>query len=77
MSALAISANQPALKRVNSCSASQASMETVPTDFVDGFGSEEDETQEEVWGRMFPIGASFTAIGKSMEPSIFTNIHVP
>ena len=64
MSALAISAN-PALKRVNSCGASQASsMETVPTDLVDGCGSEEDDTQEEVWGRFFPIGSSFTTIGK-------------
>ena len=64
MSALAVSPNHPALKRVNSCGASQASsMETVPTDGVDGFYSEEDENQEEIWGRLFPIGASFSALG--------------
>ena len=66
MNALAISPNSP-LKRVQSCGASQysqaSSMETVPTDFVDGFGSEEDDSQEEVWGRLFPIGTSFTTMG--------------
>ena len=41
----------------------QSSMETVPTDFVDGFGSGEEETIEEPWGRLFPIGTSFTSLG--------------
>ena len=45
-----------------------SSMETVPTDFVDGYSSEEDGTaaasQSKVWGRLYPVGTSFTAIGR-------------
>ena len=41
-----------------------SSMETVPTDMVDGFGSDDDATEGPgVWGRLFPIGSSFTALG--------------
>ena len=42
-----------------------SSMETVPTDMVDGFGSDEDANVNDhvVWGRLFPIGSSFTALG--------------
>ena len=43
-------------------------METVPTDFVDGYSSEEDgagaASQSKVWGRLYPVGTSFTAIGR-------------
>ena len=47
-----------------SCSGSiPSSMETVPTDMVEGYGSDEDASNQAVWGRLFPIGASFSAIG--------------
>ena len=48
-----------------------SSMETVPCDFVDGFGSGEDEeSQDNPWGRLFPIGSSFTAVGMSVSVSL-------
>ena len=50
------------LKRTPSSGESiPSSMETVPTDFVDGYSSEE---EVDVWGRLFPIGPSFTAVGE-------------
>ena len=42
-------------------------METLPTqDVCDGDFSEEDESSQEsvVWGRLFPLGDSFVAVGK-------------
>lgn len=42
-----------------------SSMETVPADFIDGQFSEEDEEAEtDTWGRLFPLGESFVALGK-------------
>ncbi|XP_046579376.1 serine/threonine-protein kinase Chk2-like [Haliotis rubra] len=38
-----------------------SSMETLPSDMVDGEYSEEDD-MEETWGRLFPLGASFVAV---------------
>ena len=50
-----------------SCSGSiPSSMETVPTDMVEGYGSDEDASNQAVWGRLFPIGASFSAIGAAL-----------
>ncbi|XP_069135324.1 serine/threonine-protein kinase Chk2-like isoform X1 [Argopecten irradians] len=44
-------------------SSSTASMETVPADFIDGDFSEEDDSQDDdCWGKLFPLGQSFTAI---------------
>ena len=43
-------------------------METLPTqDVCDGDYSEEDESSQEVttWGRLFPLGDSFVAVGKT------------
>ena len=57
------------LSSVNSYSSSQgtaSSMETLPTqDLLDADLSEEDseENPSQLWGRFFPLGASFTAIG--------------
>lgn len=51
-----------------------SSMETVPTDMVDGFGSDEDATEADgpgVWGRLFPIGSSFTALDLVKEQYTF------
>ena len=48
-------------------------METLPTqDVCDGDFSEEDESSQEsvVWGRLFPLGESFVAVGK---PKYFTD----
>ena len=42
-------------------------MQTVPTDFIDGPDSEENEEKEEIWGRMFPLGSSFIAVGNCMK----------
>ena len=42
-------------------------MQTVPTDFIDAPDSEENEEKEEVWGRMFPLGSSFIAVGNYMK----------
>ena len=42
-------------------------MQTVPTDFIDAPDSEENEEKEEVWGRMFPLGSSFVAVGNCMK----------
>lgn len=39
-----------------------SSMETLPSDMVDGEYSEEDDA-EETWGRLFPLGSSFVAVG--------------
>ena len=39
-----------------------SSMETVPTDFVDAFSSG-DEDGAVAWGRLFPLGSSFTSVG--------------
>ncbi len=49
----------------SSSSSYPSSMETctLGMDLVDGFGSEGDEGAPEVWGRLFPIGRSFTALG--------------
>ena len=44
-----------------------SSMETLPTqDVTDGYEEEEPEQHEEIWGRLFPVGASFTALGRPM-----------
>ncbi len=63
-----MSNNTPRQRKHSGGSQSQASsMETVPTDFVDGYSSEEDGTgasqEQAVWGKLFPVGTSFTAIG--------------
>lgn len=37
----------------------------LPTqDVSDGYFSSEDEHSEEAWGRLFPLGESFLALGK-------------
>ena len=45
--------------------------ETIPTDFLDGFGvSQEtvDDPNEPIcWGRMFPLGTSFVAMGTHLK----------
>ena len=44
-------------------------METLPTqDVCDGDFSEEDESSQEtaVWGRLFPLGSSFVAVGETI-----------
>ena len=55
-------------QRRHSGGSQASSMETVPTDFVDGYSSEEDgaagASQSKVWGRLYPVGTSFTAIGR-------------
>jgi len=44
--------------------------ETVPADFLDGFDVTEEEDEENspkedvCWGRVFPLGSSFIAMGK-------------
>ena len=42
-------------------------MQTVPTDFIEAPDSEENEDEEEVWGRMFPLGSSFISVGNCMK----------
>jgi len=44
-------------------------METLPTqDVCDGYFSDEEESSQEsvAWGRLFPLGESFVALGKFM-----------
>ncbi|XP_063419076.1 serine/threonine-protein kinase Chk2-like [Mytilus trossulus] len=46
-------------------------MQTVPSDFIDGVDSEENDDNEEVWGRMFPLGSSFIAVDLTKEEYCF------
>lgn len=40
-----------------------SSMETVPTDFIDGDFSEEDDADETPWARLMPLGEGFVTVG--------------
>lgn len=47
--------------------------ETVPADFLDGFDETEEDDEETspkedvCWGRIFPLGSSFVAMGNFVE----------
>ena len=50
---------------LESASSSLPSTMDLPTqDVGDGYYSSEDEHSEEAWGRLFPLGESFSALGK-------------
>lgn len=50
----------------NTDSNPQSSMETVPSDFIDGdFSEEEDESQP--WAKLMPLGPGFVTVGTNGE----------
>lgn len=62
-----ISQPNQTLKRTPSGSGESipSSMETVPTDCMDPYSSGDEGTaDDDVWGRLFPIGPSFVALGE-------------
>ena len=44
-------------------SGSMDTIQTVPADYVDSYSDEDDAAEEETWGKLFPVGASFKTFG--------------